>query len=88
LKHASPEALDRLDPLLADLRLVSGLRERKRGVFYHRSAAFLHFHEDPAGLFADIRGEDGAFDRIRVDTAGGRDALLERVRGRLPDGQR
>ena len=57
-------------------------------MFYRRSAAFLHFHEDPAGLFADIRGDDGVFDRIRVDIDGGPEALLERVRGRLPDGQR
>ena len=24
-------------------------------MFYRRSAAFLHFHEDPAGFFADVR---------------------------------
>ncbi len=35
--------------------------------FYRKSKAFLHFHEDPAGLFADLRvGAD--FDRYPVNT--------------------
>ena len=55
MKHATPVALDALEPLLADLRGIEGLSERKRGVFYRKSQAALHFHEDPAGFFADVR---------------------------------
>jgi hypothetical protein len=68
MKHATAAALDRLEPLLADLRDLPGLREKSRGVFYRKSSAFLHFHEDKAGLFADIRGSGGEFERHRVET--------------------
>ena len=68
MKHATAAALDRLEPLLAALRTLPGLREKSRGVFYRKSGAFLHFHEDPKGLFADIRRADGDFDRHRVET--------------------
>ena len=78
MRHAGAAALDQLEPLLARLRQIASLKERTRGVFYLRSKAFLHFHEDPAGLFADIRAADGrAFERFQIDTASARDALAE-----------
>ena len=47
-----------------------------------RSKAFLHFHEDPSGLHADLRlGSE--FSRFRVETAEERDALLERIEAAL-----
>ncbi len=55
MKHATGPALDTLDDLLSLLRRRDGLKEPKRGVFYRRGKAWLHFHEDPAGLFADLR---------------------------------
>ena len=61
------------------LRSLPGLKERSRGVFYRRSKAFLHFHEDPAGLFADVRNDSGDFDRIKVSDADGQGALLALV---------
>jgi len=63
MKHAGGEALDRLEPLLARLRRLPKLKERKRGLFSLHGRALLHFHEDPAGLFADLawRGEDTRF---------------------------
>lgn len=68
MRHARPAALDELEPLLQRVRVLPGLTEKARGVFYRKSKAFLHFHEDPAGLFADARlGED--FDRFKVQTA-------------------
>jgi len=80
VKHAGQAALDQLEPLLAQIRAAGGLRERSRGVFYRGSKAFLHFHEDPAGLFADIRAADGEdFDRLRVDEPAGAAALLARL---------
>ena len=59
MRHATSEALDELEPLLERLRSEPGLVEKRRGVFYRRSKAFLHFHEDPSGLHADVRlGEE------------------------------
>jgi hypothetical protein len=78
MKHATPAALDRLEGLLHDLRKHDQLREKQRGIFYYRSRAFLHFHEDPAGLFADVR-LTADFDRFAVNTAAERTSLLTRV---------
>jgi hypothetical protein len=79
VRHARSEALDELEPLLGELRRVPDLVERTRGVFYRRSQAFLHFHEDPSGLHADVRlGEE--FLRLRVETADERARLLALVR--------
>jgi hypothetical protein len=73
------EALDRLEPLLLALRGVEGLVEKKRGVFYRKSRAFLHFHEDPEGLFADVRLEGADFARLRVTTQREQRALLRAI---------
>jgi hypothetical protein len=84
MKHATAAALDTLEPLLAQIRPLPGLREKSRGVFYLKSRAYLHFHEDPAGLFADVRTPDGSdFDRLRVDDAEGARALIERLNRQL-----
>lgn len=80
MRHARAEALDLLEPLLVRLRAFDALQERGRGVFYVRSRAFLHFHEDPAGLFADVRAVGGhSFDRIKVGEPAGEAALLRHV---------
>jgi hypothetical protein len=83
MRHARDTALDELETdLLPSLRECEGLMERSRGVFYRRSKAFLHFHEDPAGLFADVRlGED--FERVEVTRPEQRAALLERIHAAL-----
>jgi hypothetical protein len=80
MKHAGPATLDALEPLLIRLRAIDGLREKGRGVFYVKSRACLHFHEDPAGLFADIRppGADD-FERIGIDGDQAREALIARA---------
>ena len=67
MKHAGPEALDRLEPILREIRRLEGLTEKKRGTFYYRGSAMLHFHEDPAGFFADLK-IDGEFVRLAVNT--------------------
>ena len=84
MKHAGPEALDELEPLLTTLRGMPELREKSRGTFYRASRAFLHFHEDPAGLFADVR-IGGEFERFRVTTVKEQDRLVRKVRGLLSD---
>jgi hypothetical protein len=79
MKHAGHEALDALEDLLDRIRKVPGLKEKQRGIFYRKSSAFLHFHEDPAGLFADLRGAE-AFERFAVNTRAERQALLAALR--------
>jgi hypothetical protein len=83
VKHASPATLDLLAGLLEELRALPGLTERQRGVFYRRGRAFLHFHEDPAGLFADIRDAAGIdFERLDVSDQMGRIQLVQLARAR------
>ena len=65
--------------LLDDLRAIDGLTERSPGTFYRGSQAFLHFHVDAAGLFADLK-IDGEFVRSRVSTAREQRALLTAAR--------
>lgn len=79
MRHATPVALDALEGLLGQVRALGVLTERKRGVFYRRSSAFLHFHEDPAGFFADLRAGP-AWVRLPVDTPGERRALLQAIK--------
>lgn len=84
MKHAGPDALDQLEPLLARVRALPGLVEKKRGTFYRKSRAFLHFHEDPKGMFADIRvGDCNDFDRIDVTAPAGGDALIAMAEAEL-----
>jgi len=82
MKHASPSTLDTLEELLAALRICPALKEKARGVFYVKSRAFLHFHEDPAGLFADLRLA-AEFERFPVNTEGERRLLLRKVQDAL-----
>jgi hypothetical protein len=81
VRHAGEAALDRLEDLLSAARAIPGLRERKRGIFYRGSIAFLHFHEDPAGLFADLKAGAG-FERFPVSSARERRAFLSELRRR------
>jgi len=68
MKHAGAASLDRLEELLGKLRQLGALKEKSRGVFYLRSKAALHFHEDPGGLFADVRAA-GEWERMPVNSA-------------------
>jgi len=79
MKHATKETLDRLEDLLEEIRKIPGLTEKGPGVFYRRSSAFLHFHDDPMGIFADIK-VSGEWERLRVKTARERLALVRAVR--------
>jgi hypothetical protein len=79
MRHATAETLEEIEPLLERLRSVPGLVEKRRGIFYRRYKAFLHFHEDPSGLHADVRfGEE--FERVRAETDVEREALVARIR--------
>lgn len=82
MKHASEETLNALADLLAEIRLVGGLTEKKRGIFYRKSQAFLHFHDDSAGLFADLR-DDKDWERFAINTPEERSHLLECLIARI-----
>ena len=68
MKHASQKTLASLDKLLSEIRLLPRITEKKTGIFYKSGKAFLHFHEDPAGIFADARVEGHDFNRFSVNS--------------------
>ena len=76
MKHAAAGALEALGDLLANLRVRAGLVEKRPGIFYVKGRAFLHFHEDPAGLFADLR-QNGDWQRFPVNSSDERAELLD-----------
>jgi hypothetical protein len=82
MRHARADDLEPLADLLTSLRALDGLTETKPGTFYRRSNAFLHFHVDPAGLFADLK-LDGEFQRFRVSTQREQARLLTKARSAL-----
>ena len=79
VRHATSEDLDRLEPLLAELRAVDGLHERKRGYFSREGRALLHFHADADDFYVDVR-VGGSFRRLRVSDRQERAAFLSLVR--------
>jgi hypothetical protein len=48
------------------------------GVFYLKSRSFLHFHDDPSGVFALVRLADD-FVRLPVTSSDDQSDLLERI---------
>jgi hypothetical protein len=68
--------------MLTELRAVPELREKKRGTFYRGPRAFIHFHEDPTGLFADVRFRED-FERFDVTTVAKQKQLVHDVRSAL-----
>ena len=79
MRHATEEDLDRLEALLAELRELPSLRERKRGYFSRGGRAFLHFHEDAGDLYVDVR-LDSDFERVKVTSRAEQARFLARVR--------
>lgn len=74
--HTSYDDLSDLKSILAQLRKLPGIKEPKPGIFYYKSAGFLHFHDKDGERWADVRsGESwGApitipFDAARKDKA-------------------
>lgn len=84
MKHATPATLKDLAPLLDRLRDFDELIEKTPGSFYRKSKAFLHFHEDPLGIFVDVRlVPEASFTRRRVTTQRERAALIAEVKKAL-----
>lgn len=80
MRHITPARLDVIDTLLDELRLIDALKEKKRGVFYRKSRAFLHFHEDGDDIFADVRIDGPEFDRHRCTTRREQKDLVRMIR--------
>ena len=81
MRHAGAEALDALEPVLREVRRLEDLIERKRSIFYRQSQAFLHFHDDVAGMFADLKTmKGGDYVRFRVSTVAERKTFLTAVK--------
>lgn len=78
MRHAGPDTLARIAPLLEALRALPALREARPGVFELKSRAFLHFHDDPSGVFADVRLAH-EFVRLPVTSPSQQADLLERI---------
>jgi hypothetical protein len=77
MKHAGSDALRELSDLLSAIRM-RGPKEPRPGVFYRKGQAWVHFHEDKAGLFADIRvGKE--WERFCVSDAKGRTDFLAMI---------
>ncbi len=85
MKHAGQNALDKIEPLLRELRKRGTLKEKSRGIFYRGSRAFLHFHEHGAEFYADLR-TSADFERFPATTPADRTALLRHIDAALGDG--
>jgi hypothetical protein len=85
MRHASAERLEEVRELLEKVRELGKLRERKMGVFYWNGKAFLHFHEDEAGMFADV-WTGRAWKRVAVNRAGQVKLLLTEIRNAMKGG--
>jgi hypothetical protein len=78
--HATENTLAKYSELLSSLRAVDGLKEKRPGVFYRKSKAFVHVHEDPTGLYADLRLHvDEGFVRMRVETKLEQSTFIEAI---------
>jgi len=85
MKHVGKASLDSITGLLSDVGSRPELTEKKPGIFYRKSKAFLHFHEDPDGLFADVKTARG-FERLPVNTPEQREELLACIAAHLGRG--
>jgi hypothetical protein len=70
------------DDLVAALRRIDELHDvgNYQPNFHFRSRPFLHFHEGPQGVYADVRLGTEDFRPIPAATPAERAELLERVR--------
>lgn len=81
MKHATWEGLEPLAGLLARLDALPNVKRKGIGTFYVKSKPLLHFHEDPARIFADV-AVDGDWQRLAVPTRQEQEELLRVVAAR------
>lgn len=83
MKHATPDSIITIEPLLERIRVMPGLVERKPGIYYRKSKAFLHFHEDKSLLFADVRLAGKEFQRHPVNSDKEQKDFISKIRSCL-----
>ncbi|MEO1252931.1 MAG: hypothetical protein AAFW81_11380 [Pseudomonadota bacterium] len=83
MKHATPETIASMAPFIDKIRALSDLVEKRPGVFYRKSRAFLHFHEHGDELYADVRFKGPDFERVPATSRKEQAALLSRLRESL-----
>jgi len=87
MRHVQESDLERLSAFLQDLDALcaktTALKVRKKGVYYLKSKAFLHFHEDDGDLFADVKLDGITFDRFNVSRRSDQHQLLKAIKGKL-----
>ena len=54
MKHAKPEDLADIEPLLIKIRSVDKLKEKQPGHFYFKGINIVHFHVYNSRIFVDI----------------------------------
>jgi hypothetical protein len=79
MKHAGANTLAALEALLRRVREHPALTERTPGSFYRKSKAYLHFHEDPSGIYADVKLSGAEFTRVRATTSQEQKHLLSLI---------
>ena len=83
MKHADSHTLARLGSLLEQVRQrMPPLKEKGQGRFYFKATAFLHFHDDPAGIFADLKIQ-GDWQRYPVNTEAECATLIQELDAQL-----
>ncbi len=80
MKHASQKTIQLIEPMLKDIRSIPGLVEKKSGIYYYKSRAFLHFHEEDSNTFADVRLVEPEFQRLPCTTENQQKQLIVKIR--------
>jgi hypothetical protein len=83
MRHSREGDLDPIEPTLAQIRAIGGLKEKKQGTFYKGSSGFLHFHVDGDDIYADVKLDGRTFERMRTTTQAEQRALVRAIRKAL-----
>lgn len=86
MAHCPYDRLADLETLLAGVRALAGLVEKRPGIFYVRGQGFLHFHVKGEVRWADVRdGSDWGEPIDMPEGAGARaqSSALAEIRRRL-----
>jgi hypothetical protein len=79
VKHVGANTLEALASLLRRVGEHAALTERTPGSFYRKSKAYLHFHEDPNGIYANVKLSGTEFTRVPATTSQEQERLLSLI---------
>ncbi len=77
-RRANETTLAKLGSFLRDIRDIEQLRENRPGVFFLGNKEFMHFHELPDSIVADVFFSKGRI-RVPVNTRVEQLDLLDRI---------